>query len=382
MRFIEFIWKNIAERPTRTLLTTFGLAVAVAAITTLWAVALGYVEASHDFYTERDVDIVVVRAGVSNRATSRMDAEIERRIASVAGVARVDGVLTEIVTLGSANLLGIPLRGYAPKSPQLNRFEIIRGRRLTGSDRNVVLLGNAVAASLSEKDQRRLEIEGTLFDVAGVYRAENPFDSNCIVTTLADVQALMDRPDVVSEFQVAVDSTRKGENELNEVCRQIESLQDRSHQSLALKAQPTHDFVSSATETKLSSAMAWATTIIVVALSILGMLNTMLMSVLDRRSELGILRAVGWTRAQVVRLILGESFVISLISAALGSVGAWCAIQLFSHWQTTSLLVPAGLPLSSIGLGLIAAIATGVLGTLYPALHAAGIPPIDSLRHE
>jgi len=382
MRFAELIWKNLTERLARTVLTVLGLAAAVAAISTLWDTAWGYADSSRDYYAQRDVDLVVVRAGVSNRFTSRMSLEVAQRIAAVRGVTRVDGVLTEMVSLGRANLIGIPLRGYAPDTPQINRMEMISGRGLTSNDRGVVVLGSAIAASLGSRDKQKLEIEGKLFDVAGVFRADNPFDSNSIVTQLADVQRLMDRPDVVSEYQVAVDSSSKGENELKDICRQIESLQNDAQQPLGLKAQSTHDFVSSATEKRLGNAMAWATTSIVIALSVMGMLNTMFMSVLDRRRELGILRAVGWTRAQVVRLILGESFAISLVSAAIGSLGAWCAVQLLSHWSKTSLLVPAGLSVSAIGIGFIAAIATGVTGTLYPALHAAGVSPIESLRHE
>lgn len=382
MRFADFIWKNLSERLARTVLTIVGLAIAVAAITTLWDTAWGYGDASRDYYSQRDVDLVVVRAGVSNRSTSRMGFEVGQRLASVKGVARVDGVLTEMVTLGRANLIGIPLRGYAPGSPQLDRMEMISGRRLASNDDNAVVLGRAIAASLGNRDTQSIAIEGKLFEVAGVFSADNPFDSNCVVAQLADVQKLMDRPNVVSEYQVAVVSAEKGENELRDICRQIESLVNDMRQPLGLKAQPTHDFVSSATEMKLGKAMAWATTTIVMTLSVMGMLNTMFMSVLDRRRELGILRAVGWTQLQIIRLIVGESVAISLVAAVVGSLGAWCAIQFFSHWQTTALLVPEKLSLTAIGLGFTAAIVTGVTGTLYPALHAASVPPIESLRHE
>ena len=54
------------------------------------------------------------------------------------------------------------------------------------------------------------------------------------------------------------------------------------HQPLGLKAQTTHQFVDSATEAKLGTAMAWATSAIVLVLSLVGMLNTMLMSVMER----------------------------------------------------------------------------------------------------
>jgi putative ABC transport system permease protein len=192
----------------------------------------------------------------------------------------------------------------------------------------------------------------------------------------------MDRPGVVSEFQVAADNSVRSDADLKDICRQIEGLRDDAHQPLGLKAQSTHDFVKSATEAKLGNAMAWATSAIVIALSTMGILNTMLMSVLDRTRELGILRAVGWTRARIVRLILGETCAISLIGAVLGSSVAWATIRLLSHWPATSLLVSTGLSASALGLGFAVAIATGIAGSLYPALHAANVPPIESLRHE
>src|SRR5690348_6162542 len=107
MLFVELIWKNLRQRPTRSLLTAAGLAIAIAAIVVLWTVAWGYAESSRKFYAQRGVDIVVVRAGVSNRLTSRMSEELTQRIKTVTGVARVDGVLTEMVSLGDAKVIGI-----------------------------------------------------------------------------------------------------------------------------------------------------------------------------------------------------------------------------------------------------------------------------------
>ncbi len=88
MRFAELIWKNLIERGARSLLTVLGLAIAVAAITTLWHTAWGYARSANSYYAARGVDIVVVRAGVSNRLTSRLNAELSQRVASVPGVAR------------------------------------------------------------------------------------------------------------------------------------------------------------------------------------------------------------------------------------------------------------------------------------------------------
>jgi putative ABC transport system permease protein len=382
MLFVELIWKNLRERPTRSLLTVSGLAIAVAAIVVLWTAAWGYADSSRKYYAQRGADIVIVRAGVSNRFTSRMPEDLKQLIASVPDVARVDGTLTEMVSLGDAKVIGIPLRGYEPNSPALEGLEMSSGRKLNADDRGAVLLGASLAESLGKHAGDKMEIEATPFEIAGIYLAGNPFDSNGIVAPLVDVQKLMDRPGVISEFQVRVDPSSRNQTGLQEICRNIEALRNDREQPLGLKAQPTNSFINSASEAKLGGAMAWATTTIVLALSLMGMLNTMAMSVLDRTRELGILRAIGWTRGRIVRMILGESCTLSLASATLGLLAAWCVVRLLASWSRTNLIVPPSLSSTAIGLGIAAAIATGIVGALYPAAHAAHVPPIESLRHE
>src|SRR5215210_3181616 len=79
MLFAEIIVKNLRRRIARTALTTLGLAVAVTATTTLWNIAWGYADSAKEFYSSRGVDIVVVRAGVANRLTSSLRADLAAR---------------------------------------------------------------------------------------------------------------------------------------------------------------------------------------------------------------------------------------------------------------------------------------------------------------
>ena len=382
MRFAELIWKNLFERGARSLLTVLGLAIAVAAITTLWHTAWGYARSANGYYAAHGVDIVVVRAGVSNRLTSRLSADLSQQVSSVPGVAHVEGVLTEMVSLGDAKLIGIPLRGYSLANPALERFQIAEGRKLAVSDRNAVLVGNALAETLGRHASSKIDVEGRPFEIVGIYLAENPFDANCLVAPLAVVQALMERPGAVSEFQVSAAPNVNADAQLNDLCRAIEALKDDKQTPLGLKAQPTHQFVATASEARMGGAMAWGTTALVVGLSTLAILNTMLMSVFERTKEIGILRAIGWRRARVVRLILGESLVLSAGGAALGALLAAFLVRFLAHWPRTSLIVSSGPSLTAFALGLAVAICTGFVGALYPALHAASVPPVESLRHE
>jgi putative ABC transport system permease protein len=382
MLFFQLIVKNLRRRWARSALTILGLAVAVMATTTLWTIAWGYADAAQEFYSDRGVDIVVVRAGVANRLTSSLRSDLSTRLKAVPGVDDVDGSLTEMVSVGKAILVGIPLRGLNPDGFTIAKLPIGEGRSLTAQDHGTVIVGNAIAAALGKKPGDSLDVEGKQFQVIGIIQASNPFDANCIIAPVRDVQALMGRPETTSEFQVRAATSVRDDAGLKEVCRRIEALQDDQHQLLGLKAQPTHQFVSTATESKLGGASAWAITAIVVVLSFASILNTMLMSVIERTKELGILRAVGWRRGRVLRMILGESAVISLAGAIVGLVLSWVLIMILSAWPRTALLVPATISTAALLPGLAVAIVAGLAGAVYPAIHAASVPPIESLRYE
>jgi putative ABC transport system permease protein len=382
MHFIQLIIKNLRQRAGRTAMTITGLAVAVTATTTLWHLAWGYSDAAARFYASRGIDIVVVRAGVANRLTSSLRADIANRLKSLPSIADVDGSLTEMVSLGKAILVGIPFRGLSPDGFTLKTLAIAEGSSLKRSDRDNVLIGRGISAALGKKIGDTIAIEEKPFRIIGIAEAANPFDANSIVGNIEDVQNLMGRQGSVSEFQIQAAKSIHDDAALHELCRSIEALKDDRGQPLGLKAQPTHQFVGSATESRLGSALAWAITAIVLVLSLVGVLNTMLMSVIERTKELGILRAVGWRRSRILRMILGESILISIIAAIAGSLIAWILVDGLSQWSRTSLLVSPISSFRAVIPGALIAVLAGTAGALYPASHAARVLPIESLRYE
>ncbi len=83
-----------------------------------------------------------------------------------------------------------------------------------------------------------------------------------------------------------------------------------------------------------------------------------------------------------MRMIIGESLLISLVGAIGGISAAWILGRVLSQSPGTSLLVPHGLSHAALALGCVAAIVAGVAGSLYPAFRAASVPPIEALRYE
>jgi putative ABC transport system permease protein len=382
MRFPEIVVNNLFRRKARSLLTTAGVSLAVAATVVLLSVAWGNSSSAVNHFASSHVDVLVVRAGVAERITSSLSARLADQLRQLPGVARVDGSLTEMVSLGDGSLLGVPLHGLDPSGFVMAHYVVVKGRPLAVGDRHAVILGAGLAAALGKSPGDKVDLEGIAYSIAGLFQTGDALESNTAVATLGDLQELMDRPGQVSEFQIQVAPATADPAAVRQLCATIEDLGDASGNPLGFKAMPMRDFVAADTETGLLLGMARGTSAIAIFLSSLGVLNTMLMSVVERTRELGILRAVGWSRALIVRLILGESLVLSLMGVALGLAWAWGAVFVLARCPFTRALVPSGLITAALVVGAAVGILAGVGGAVYPAIRATTIDPTEALRYE
>ena len=86
-----------------------------------------------------------------------------------------------------------------------------------------------------------------------------------------------------------------------------------------LSASATEDYVATDSKIRVSTAMAWSTSALALVLGGIGVLNTMIVSVFERTSEIGVLRAIGWRKFRIIRMILLESGLLSIAGATLGT---------------------------------------------------------------
>lgn len=323
-----------------------------------------------------------MRAGVAERLTSSLHADFADRLTKVPGVAEVAGSLTEMVSFGDSGLIGVPLHGLPRDGFVLRQYMVISGRTLQRGDHHVVLLGASLAAALQKRVGQFVEIESTPFEVVGIFQASSALEANSAVTELEDLQQLMDRGQQVTEFQVRVANTITTDAAMCDICRSIEALIDDDHRSLGLKAMPTRQFVSSSTETRLMTAMALGTSVIASGLTLLGILNTMWMSVLERTQEIGVLRAIGWSRRRVMQMILCESLLLATGGAVIGVLAAWVLARGLVSLAAVEGIVSPELDPWSAALSIAAALMAGILGSIYPAWSASRIPAVEALRYE
>jgi putative ABC transport system permease protein len=118
-----------------------------------------------------------------------------------------------------------------------------------------------------------------------------------------------------------------------------------------------------------------------VIISLLGIVNTLVLSVIERTRELGMLRAIGMTRRQVRRMIRHEAVITALMGACLGiAVGTFLAVLVTSALRGQGLQF--ALPLGSLVAFVVVAVVAGVLAAVLPARRAACMDPLASLSYE
>ncbi|MCO8122156.1 ABC transporter permease [Stieleria sp. TO1_6] len=373
MRFSSLVLKNLTRRPLRTALTLLALTMAVASVVSLRGIAKGFTQSFAGVYQSHGVDVVVSRQGTADRLSSSVDQTATQQIASIDGVLKADGVLLETLSLEDQQVFGIPTMGIAADSWLRDDFQ---WREQLGG---IELPAKRLSLGIHLADRVGLAVGDTTsifeepFTVVGIFESSSVWENGSMIMPLDQLQLLSGRDHQVTYINVLLGDgidARRAESILS----QIHAIDSRLH------ALTTDEFVGTDTRMQLASAMAWMTSVIALAIGAIGTLNTMMTSVLERTREIGVLRAIGWPRRRVIKMILSESILLAVGASVCGCLLAMLATAAMSrHPAVRGVLTPV-IDSRTLLEGTLLALLIGLIGAIVPARRAASVMPTEALR--
>ncbi|MGB6746285.1 MAG: ABC transporter permease [Terracidiphilus sp.] len=373
LSFTGFVWKNLQRRRLRTLLTLCGIGMAIGAFVGLVGFSRAFEQAWLRIYSSSGTDIAVIQ---ETFLSTSMDESDGAKLLALPSVAQVAPVIYNLMDLTpEVNAL---VYGWKAGSYEFESLDILSGGRFRDGQPEV-MLGDLLADDMKKKPGDTLEIQGSTFTVCGIYHAGSALEADAVIMPLDQIQKLGSLEGKVSTFHVRLRPAPKGVSQdefLKRAQVQIEAALP------GLRAVPAAERASNNQLVQMARASTWGTSAIALIIGILGIANTMAMSVFERTREIGILRALGWKRWQVLALIQLEAAALGLGGGFLGIVLGWGALRVLAALPQTATIVSAAMPLpllaEALGIAILAGLAAGAL----PAWRGAKLSPVEALRHD
>jgi len=366
-------FRNLLRRKVRSALTLIGIAVAVATIVSLIAISRGFRKQFNNLLSVGDAHLVLSRKGAPDPFISYLPESLLSDLSVFPGVAEVYPSI-----LGIAQIPRQPfffLYGTVAGSPLLEQVRVIAGEELfaPGADQPRLCLGRSAAEYLEQELGSTITLGDQEYEVTGIFEAPTPLLGSGALLPLADAQRIAGLEGKLSEVLVQLESFTP-----EDLAAAESALEQRFPEVEAIEPA---EFTKAFMEFDLADQAVAFFSILAVIVGGIGVMNTMLMSVFERTRELGILQAIGWSKAMILRLVLEEGLLLCLAGgpagialgvASIEAVGAWGQFSWVAGDYGPALFVEA----------MIVAVGMGLLGTFYPALRAVRITPIEALRYE
>lgn len=382
----KLAFKQLLSNKMRSILTMLGIIIGVLSVTLLVSVANSMTESVNSQMTDLGSNLisVMVTSKDPNKQLSYTDA---KKFKDIDNIEKISADVSGNVDLKYSDKDKITsIVGTDNNFIDLENKKLSEGRFILPIDikynNKVVILGNQIAKDIFGFENplhKYVKLNGVKYKVVGILDKDNSAlnsTNDKIYAPITSVQRLI-KNIYVSNLYLKVNDTDSIDNTMSIIEKKLDKIFDEEENSyMLINQQQILDTISSMQGTM-------KTTVGVIAgISLLvggiGIMNIMLVSVTERTREIGIRKALGAKRRDILMQFLIESIVISLIGGIIGAILGIIGSQAFN----SVLGVTSGISWDIVIFGLVFSMFIGVIFGLMPANKASKLLPIDALKTE
>ena len=293
---------------------------------------------------------------------------------------------------------GVQINGVIPAKEYIVsqlKIKIIEGNLFDPMKRNEIMIGKKLAKKMKLEIGSRLvltftdttdEIVSAAFRVTAIYQSDNaPLDEKNVYVKLNELNSLLGTGNAYHEIVLLL----RDDDDLNKVQKQLQE-KFPGYQVESWKE------ISPETELMVNTTNQYSYIIMVIIMVALafGIINTMLMSILERTKEIGMMMALGTNKLKIFSLVLLETIFLTLAGTPVGLFIGWLASSYYNQ-QGLDLSGMGREMMSSFGFGtmvypefptdklagiLIIVTGTAIISCLFPAIKALKLRPVEALR--
>lgn len=395
--------RTVTHRKIRSWLTILGIFIGIAAVVSLISISQGMQESIQQQFENWGTNKLIVMPGSGSEIINIMMATEKLTSKDLDIIEKTRGVdIAAEIVYGSTSvefgneakqtfLIGLPTDETVEIIKDMEGFEAEKGRDLKNGDKDKTTIGYLVAKEkgLFEKAvglRDKISIKGKEFSVVGIIKEiGNRQDDMQIYIPLEEAKEILDKKDEVDSVFVQVKDGYKSADVAEYIKKALRKSRGEKEGEETFSVQTFEQLLG---QVNIVLGVVGAVFIGVAAISLLvggiGIMNTMYTSVLERRKEIGIMKAIGAKNSDILLIFLIESgffgFVGGVIGVVLG-VGLAKGVEIYASMAGFSMLKASITP-ELLLLGFLFGFLFGALAGTLPARQASMLKPVDALRYE
>ncbi|HOJ01137.1 MAG TPA: ABC transporter permease [Anaerolineaceae bacterium] len=409
MNFLQIVdeaWSSLNANKMRSILTTLGIVIGVAAVIAMIAIGTGAQDTILNQISGIGTNLLFVFEGNegSNGSTnvSPLTMQDANAIGEVFAAPHVELVAPVIQGSGIAKYSGetksTQIFGVTPEFQNIRNYELTEGEFISEENVNgrasVALLGVDVAEKLFGQTEnlvgRTITIEGQPFRIIGVLapKGGGQFGSHddVILVPISTARSRLftreqGKVDIIYIKAISAESVPQATSEVQEVLRKRHRT-SLGEDDFTIYSQ--QDFLTLASSiTNIFRIFLSGIAGISLLVGGIGIMNIMLVSVTERTKEIGLRKAIGAKKKDILIQFLAESSLLSMLGGILGIIFGWIISALIGSFAATQgIAFKPQVDLGAIFLATLFSTAVGLFFGIYPANKAANLEPVEALRHE